>query len=232
MKTTKPFIAPLLLGAALVVAAAAVPAAHRGARHHAEGQYNAATSTYRVVAGDNLSAIAERFGVTVAKLMDANKLRSNAVEIGQKLVISAAGATTTAPAAAASQGAQHEASTLAAASAPPNPEQTTGVPGSPDATTTIDGRYIPPPPQPFQGVIKLNALQSKPAWPARVVPPKGAPNILLIMTDDVGFGAPSTFGGVIPTPTLDRIAKNGLRYAAAHTPPMPNRLLKLAEAHW
>src|SRR5262245_64696792 len=84
--------------------------------------------------------------------------------------------------------------------------QTTGTPGSPDATTTIDGRYIPPPPQKFQGDIKLNAAQSTPAWPARVVPPRGAPNILLIMTDDVGFGAPSKLGGVIPTPTLDRIA--------------------------
>jgi arylsulfatase A-like enzyme len=56
-----------------------------------------------------------------------------------------------------------------------------------------------------------------PAWPARVVPPKGAPNILLIITDDVGFAAPSTFGGVIPTPTLDRIAQNGLRYTNFHT---------------
>jgi hypothetical protein len=51
-------------------------------------------------------------------------------------------------------------------------------PGSPDATTTIDGRYLPPPPAPFQGEINLNALQSRAAWPARVVPPKGAPNIL------------------------------------------------------
>jgi arylsulfatase len=40
-----------------------------------------------------------------------------------------------------------------------------------------------------------------------VVPPKGAPNVLLIMTDDVGFGSPSTFGGIIPTPNLDSIAK-------------------------
>ena len=96
-------------------------------------------------------------------------------------------------------------------------QQVTGVPGSPDATTTIDGRYLPPPPQPFQGQINLNADQSKPAWPARVVPPKGAPNILLIMTDDVGFGAPSTFGGIIPTPTLDRLAANGLRYTNFHT---------------
>jgi arylsulfatase A-like enzyme len=95
--------------------------------------------------------------------------------------------------------------------------ETTGAPGSPDATTTIDGRYIPPPPQKFRGEINLNATQSKPAWPATVVPPKGAPNILLIMTDDVGFSAPSTFGGVIPTPTLDRIARDGLRYTNFHS---------------
>jgi hypothetical protein len=96
-------------------------------------------------------------------------------------------------------------------------QQTTGVTGSPDATTTIDGRYMPPPPQKFEGQINLNAAHSKPAWPACVVPPKGAPNILLILTDDVGFGAPSTFGGVIPTPALDRIAANGLRYTNFHS---------------
>ena len=67
------------------------------------------------------------------------------------------------------------------------------------------------------GKIERNAAQSKPFWPARVVPPKGAPNILLIMTDDTGFGAPSTFGGVIPTPNLDRIARDGLRYTNFHS---------------
>ncbi len=51
----------------------------------------------------------------------------------------------------------------------------------------------------------------------RVVPPKGAPNVLLIMTDDVGFGAPSCFGGVIPTPNLERIGKLGLRYTNFHS---------------
>jgi len=96
-------------------------------------------------------------------------------------------------------------------------QQNEGVPGSPNATVTIDGRYLPPPPQKFQGEINLNAAQSKPAWPARVVPPKGAPNILLVMTDDVGFAAPSTFGGVIPTPSLDRIAASGLRYTNFHS---------------
>jgi hypothetical protein len=84
--------------------------------------------------------------------------------------------------------------------APGNGQQVTGVLGSPGATTTIDGRYLPNPPPAFGGEIMPNALQSKPYWPPRVVPPKDAPNILLIMTDDTGFGASSTFGGVIPTP--------------------------------
>ncbi len=91
-------------------------------------------------------------------------------------------------------------------------QQTTGQPGSPSATTTISGKQLPAPDPKFGGVIAGNAAQSKPWWAPRVVPPKGAPNVLLIMTDDVGFGAPSTFGGVIPTPALDRIAKAGLRY--------------------
>jgi hypothetical protein len=50
--------------------------------------------------------------------------------------------------------------------------QTTGTPGSPGATTTIDGRYLPPPPQQFHGDIQPNAYQSKPDWPALVTPPK------------------------------------------------------------
>ena len=97
-------------------------------------------------------------------------------------------------------------SLAALAQQPPAP------PGSPSATTSIDGKQLPPPDPPFGGVIKDNAMQSKPWWAPRVVPPKGAPNVLLIMTDDSGYGVPSTFGGVIPTPALDRIAKAGLRY--------------------
>jgi arylsulfatase len=88
---------------------------------------------------------------------------------------------------------------------------TAAPPGSPTATTTIDGKYLPPPPAKFGGEINLNAKDSKPYWPPRVVPPKGAPNVLLIMTDDAGYGVSSTFGGVIPTPAMDRIAKMGLR---------------------
>ena len=95
--------------------------------------------------------------------------------------------------------------------------QTTGTPGSPGATTTISGKQLPAPDPKFGGVIKDNALQSKAWWAPRIVPPKQAPNILLIMTDDAGFGVPSTFGSVIPTPTMDRLAKMGLRYNNIHS---------------
>jgi arylsulfatase A-like enzyme len=93
----------------------------------------------------------------------------------------------------------------------------TGILGSPNATTTIDGSQLPAPNPQFGGVIKDNAMQSKAWWAPRIVPPKGAPNVLLIITDDAGFGVPATFGGVIPTPTMDRIANNGLRYNNIHS---------------
>ena len=101
---------------------------------------------------------------------------------------------------------------LAAHAVAASAQQVTGVPGSAGATTTISGRQLPPPDPKFGGVIRDGALQSKYWWPPRVVPPKGAPNVLLIITDDAGFGVPSTFGGVIPTPAMDNLAKEGLRY--------------------
>jgi arylsulfatase A-like enzyme len=96
-------------------------------------------------------------------------------------------------------------------------QEVTGKLGSPGATTTIDGKQLPPSPPTFGGVIKQKASESQPWWAPRVVPPKGAPNVLLIMTDDQGFGAPSTFGGVIPTPAMDRIANQGLRFTNFHS---------------
>lgn len=98
-----------------------------------------------------------------------------------------------------------------------NAQEVTGKPGSPSATTTISGKQLPPPDPAFQGEIKTDALSSKTWWAPRVVPPKDAPNVLLIITDDSGFGVPSTFGGVVPTPALDRIANNGLRYNNIHS---------------
>jgi arylsulfatase len=76
---------------------------------------------------------------------------------------------------------------------------------------------LPRPEPPFKGVINRNALESKPDFPKEVKAPKDAPNVLLIMTDDVGFGASSTFGGPIPTPTFDKLAKHGLKYNRFHT---------------
>ena len=96
-------------------------------------------------------------------------------------------------------------------------QQTTGVPCSPSATTTVDGKYVPPPAPGFAGTINLSATDSKPCWAPKIVPPKGAPNVLLIMTDDQGYGITSTFGGVIPTPAMDRLAKAGLRYTEFHS---------------
>jgi arylsulfatase len=96
-------------------------------------------------------------------------------------------------------------------------QQTKDESGSPAATTTISGKQLPAPEPKFGGVINEDALSSKPWWAPRIVPPEGAPNVLLIITDDSGFGVPSTFGGVIPTPAMDRIADNGLRYNNIHS---------------
>ena len=60
-------------------------------------------------------------------------------------------------------------------------------PGDPAFNRPIDGKYLPNPAAKFGGTINLNANDSTPYWPPRVVPPKGAPNVLLIMTDDVGL---------------------------------------------
>ena len=96
-------------------------------------------------------------------------------------------------------------------------QQVTGTLGSPSATTTIPGKQLPAPDPKFGGVIKQDSLRSKAWWAPRIVPPQGAPNVLLIITDDSGFGVPSTFGGVIPTPAMDRVARNGLRYNNIHS---------------
>ena len=99
-------------------------------------------------------------------------------------------------------------------------QEITGTPGAPGATgttTTTGGKVLPFPDPKFGGVIKTKAFESTPSWAPRVVPPKGAPNVLLIMTDDCGFGAPGTFGGVVPTPTLNRVAQSGLRYTNFHS---------------
>ena len=100
----------------------------------------------------------------------------------------------------------------ALAAEPAAGQQITGVLGSPSATITLKGDQLPVPPPKFGGVLKESVKDSKVWWPPRITPPKGAPNVLLIMTDDQGYGVGGTFGGVIPTPAFDRIASAGLRY--------------------
>jgi arylsulfatase len=86
-----------------------------------------------------------------------------------------------------------------------------------DTQPAGDGEVLPRPAQLFKGTIGHTAKESKPDFPKAIEAPKGAPNVLLILTDDVGFGASSTFGGPIPTPNYDKLAKNGLRYNMFHT---------------
>jgi arylsulfatase len=76
---------------------------------------------------------------------------------------------------------------------------------------------LPPPEPPFQGKIGRTVKDSTPDFPKSIDAPPGAPNVLLILTDDVGFGATSTFGGPIQTPNFQRVADGGLRYNMYHT---------------
>jgi len=76
---------------------------------------------------------------------------------------------------------------------------------------------LPRPDPPFKGKIGLRPSDSVKDFPEEARPPESAPNVLLILTDDVGFGASSTFGGPIPAPTFDRLATHGLRYNEFHT---------------
>jgi arylsulfatase A-like enzyme len=71
--------------------------------------------------------------------------------------------------------------------------------------------------QPYQGTIGRTLAESKEWWPEPVKAPAGAPNVVWILIDDVGYGAAGTFGGLIQTPTFDSLAANGLRYTNFHT---------------
>lgn len=82
---------------------------------------------------------------------------------------------------------------------------------------TFDRSVLPIAQKPFAGHVDLRTSESTLDFPAEASAPQGAPNVLLIMPDDVGFGAASAFGGPIPTPALDRIADAGLRFNQFHT---------------
>lgn len=86
----------------------------------------------------------------------------------------------------------------------------TELPGTPE--------ILPQPDFHFRGEVGRTYQDSDPAqFPQPVQPPKGAPNVVLILLDDVSFGQFSTFGGGVPSPTMDRLAAEGLRYNHFHT---------------
>src|SRR5262249_50734502 len=87
-------------------------------------------------------------------------------------------------------------------------------PGTARAATP---EVLPQPEPAFQGTIGRTLRDSKSDFPKGVEAPAGAPNVLLVLTDDVGFGASSTFGGPIQTPNFQRLADRGLRYNMFHT---------------
>ena len=80
-----------------------------------------------------------------------------------------------------------------------------------------DRSHLPIPLSPFEGEIRETYQESIAGWQKPVAAPEGAPNIIVILLDDVGFGQMSTFGGLIPTPAFDKLADEGLRFTRFHT---------------
>jgi len=79
-------------------------------------------------------------------------------------------------------------------------------------------RILPRPDFRFSGEVGRTYLESDPPqFPQPVAAPKGAPNIVLLLIDDCGFGQYGTFGGGIPSPTMDKLAAEGLRFTRFHT---------------
>ncbi len=85
------------------------------------------------------------------------------------------------------------------------------------ARATGAQEVLPTPPTPFKGTINLRAKESKSDFPQPARAPKGAPNVLIVLLDDVGFGATSTFGGPCATPIFQKLADSGLKYNQFHT---------------
>ena len=85
------------------------------------------------------------------------------------------------------------------------------------ATDTVDRTVLPIPEAPFQGKIGTTVQESIADFPKPVEAPADAPNVLIVILDDVGFGHAGTFGGAVSTPTMDRLAEDGLRFTQFHT---------------
>jgi len=86
----------------------------------------------------------------------------------------------------------------------------------PSAAQQTDRTVLPIAPPAFSGVVEPTLSQSKANASLPLRAPEGAPNVLLVLIDDAGYGQSGTFGGMVPTPTLDALAKGGLRYTRFH----------------
>jgi arylsulfatase len=85
------------------------------------------------------------------------------------------------------------------------------------ATGSPTQEVLPKPEAPFAGQIGTTYRESRADFPKPIAAPAGAPNVLIVILDDVGFGHAGTFGGAVSTPTMDRLAQNGLRHNQFHT---------------
>ena len=103
--------------------------------------------------------------------------------------------------------------------APAYARQATGTQGAHSATNIKHRSHLPMPNTVRQDFVNYDAKSPDTQFPRieELRPPKGAPNVLIVLIDDAGFGASSTFGGPCQTPTLDRLAEEGLRYNCFHT---------------
>lgn len=87
---------------------------------------------------------------------------------------------------------------------------------SSNGETAVDRSILPIPDPPFRGKANRTLAGSEADFPASIAAPQGAPNVLLVLIDDAGFGNPSTFGGPVATTAFERVAQNGLRYNRHH----------------
>ena len=85
------------------------------------------------------------------------------------------------------------------------------------AQDELDRTNLPIQPPPSEAITELDARNVTSPPPFLLKAPKGAPNVVIVLIDDIGFGATSTFGGAIQTPTFDRLANGGLRFNHFHT---------------
>jgi hypothetical protein len=81
----------------------------------------------------------------------------------------------------------------------------------------MDRTILPIQPPEHATITELDAKNSTPPEKFEIKAPEGAPNVVVVLIDDIGFGATSTFGGPISTPAFDRLADEGLRYTRFHT---------------